>query len=38
MALTACGCWERSIGWPGASCVFKTLQGDGGPGKALDQG
>src|SRR5262249_43952036 len=29
MALTACACWERSIGWPSASCVFKLLQGDG---------
>jgi len=23
LALTACACWERSIGWPSASCVFK---------------
>jgi hypothetical protein len=29
MALTACACWERSIGRPSASCVFKLLQGDG---------
>src|SRR5262245_64285950 len=26
MALTACACWERSIGWPSASCVFKCCK------------
>ena len=26
MALTACACWERSIGWPSASCVFNAAR------------
>ena len=40
MALTACACWERSIGWPSASCVFKCCKVTAAPapGKALDQG
>jgi hypothetical protein len=39
MALTACG-WERSIGWPSTSCVFKCCKVTAAPapGKALDQG
>src|SRR5262249_6888120 len=33
MALTACACWERSIGWPSASCVFKCCKVTAVPAK-----
>ena len=33
MALTACACWERSIGWPSASCVFKCCKVTVAPAK-----
>src|SRR5262249_6998454 len=32
MALTACACWERSIGWPSAKLRVQMVQGDGGSG------
>ena len=33
MALTACACWERSIGWPSASSVFKCCKVTAAPAK-----
>jgi hypothetical protein len=38
MALTACACWKRSNRLAERQLRVQMLQGDGGPGKALDQG
>ena len=37
MALTACACWKRSNRLAERQLRVQMLQGDGGPGKALDQ-